>query len=79
MTDSRVPHSISQSTNLSSHLNACLELGAAVGQDAESQIQDLPGTVGVLEQVQKVLQSTSSSEPGDPRAATLDMLCPDGH
>lgn len=62
-----------------SDLYDSLHLRAAVGQDAESQVQSLPGALGLPEQVQQGPETTLTSEPGDASLVLLDVLRPDGN
>lgn len=64
---------------LLSHLNTRLQLSAAVGQDAESQVQSFPGALWLPEQVQQGPETTLSPESGDASLVTLDVLRPDSN
>ncbi len=64
---------------LLSHLYTCLQLSAAVCQDAQSQVQRFPGALWVFEQVQQGPETTLSSESGNASLITLDVLRPDSN
>lgn len=63
----------------SSHLYSCLQLSAAVAQDAESQIQSFPRALWMFNQVQQGPETTVTSESGNASLASLDVLRPDGY
>lgn len=65
--------------SLVSHLFSGLRLSAAVCQDAQGQVQGLPGALRALEKLQQGPQTTLGPEPGDAGLVPLDVLRPDGH
>lgn len=64
---------------LLSHLYTCLQLSAAVCQDAQRQVQGFPGVIWAFEQVQQGPETTLSSESGNASLVTLDVLRPDSN
>lgn len=62
-----------------SHLYSCLQLSAAVAQDAKSEIQSFPRALWVFNQIQQVPETTLTSESGNASLAALDVLRPNSN